>query len=127
MIREREEVEVEDRVPLTQAQRRGLLEAQGYLCGCGCGAKLQVELEGRTMLAAMIDEHVTPLWFGGSNDISNRSMWAVACSAAKTKREAAARAKAKRIWRRLHGEEPPKQKIRSGGFRRDSLSPRNFR
>lgn len=122
-----EDVEIEERVPLTPAQRRQLLEEQRYLCGCGCGRNLRIEIDGRQMLAAVIDEHVVPLWKGGSNALFNRSMWAAECSAAKTKREAGERAKVKRIQRRLRGEEPSKQKIRSAGFRKDPLSPRNFR
>lgn len=120
-------VEIEERVPLTSAQRRRLLEEQRYLCGCGCGASLRVEIDGRFMLAAVIDEHVLPLWKGGKNHLSNRSIWAAPCSAAKTRKEATERAKVKRIQRRLRGEERPKQKIRSGGFRRDPLAARNFR
>jgi hypothetical protein len=123
----REEVEIHERVPLTKAQRRELLERQGYLCGCGCGASLRATINGEVMLAPMIDEHIKPLWGGGTNDLSNRAMWAVECSARKTRREATERAKVLRIRRRLAGEERPKQAIRSRGFARDSLSPRNFR
>src|SRR5690349_7592301 len=99
--REAEDVDIEERVPLTPAQRRQLLDAQGYLCGCGCGRGLRIEIDGRQMLAAVIDEHVLPLWKGGSNALSNRSMWAAECSAAKTKRETSERAKVNRIRRRL--------------------------
>lgn len=73
---------------------------QNYLCGCGCGSALRFEVDGVMVLAPMIDEHMIPLGLLGSNDLSNRQLWAVACSAKKTaKRDIPAIAKAKRLER----------------------------
>lgn len=40
-----------------------------------------------------VDEHVNPLWRGGSNDLANRELWCVPCTKPKTAEEAGQRAK----------------------------------
>lgn len=111
----RDPVEIEERVPLTKAQRRAFLEAQRRLCGCGCGAPL---VDGE-----IIDEHVTPLWRGGTNALSNRALWTAECSAEKTAREATQRGKVKRIQRQANPETRRKspRPLKGRGFDRDPL------
>ncbi|HEX3406379.1 MAG TPA: HNH endonuclease [Caulobacteraceae bacterium] len=83
------------------------------------------KVDGRRLLAAMVDEHVIPLALGGANDIGNRELRCPACAKAKTSKDLKAILKAKRIERRLLGLLKPKPKIRSRPFARDPLSWRN--
>lgn len=48
--------------------------------------------EGRTTIGAVVD-HKRPLWAGGSDDDANKWLLCVPCHDAKTKLEAAARAR----------------------------------
>jgi 5-methylcytosine-specific restriction endonuclease McrA len=121
----RQAVEITERQRLTAAERRGLLERQAYVCA-SCPTKLTLEIEGRVVLGAMVDEHIIPLALGGSNDLSNRALLCPACAKAKTIKDLRAIRKALRIQRRLQGQEPPKQRVRSRGFRRDPLSWRDL-
>jgi 5-methylcytosine-specific restriction endonuclease McrA len=113
-----------ERRKLTAAERRTLLERQGFFCAA-CPTKLTLEVEGGVVLGAMVDEHIIPLALGGSNDLSNRELRCPACAKAKTLKDMKAIRKAERIRRRLRGEEALKQPIRSRGFPRDPLSWRN--
>jgi 5-methylcytosine-specific restriction endonuclease McrA len=117
----RQAVEVTERQRLTAAERRKLLERQTYVCAA-CPTKLTLEIEGRVVLGAMVDEHIIPLALGGSNDLSNRELLCPHCAKAKTLKDLRAIRKAARIQRRLKGEDPPKQRLNSRGFRRDPLS-----
>lgn len=117
-------VDAVERRRLTVVERRALLERQRFICA-GCPTKLTLEVEGRVVLGAMIDEHIVPLALGGSNDLSNRELRCPACAKAKTLKDIKAIRKAERIRRRLQGEAPPKRPIRSRGFLRDPLSWRN--
>jgi 5-methylcytosine-specific restriction endonuclease McrA len=118
-------VEITERRRLTAAERRQLLERQAYVC-TACPTKLTLEIEGRVVLGAMVDEHINPLALGGSNDLSNRELRCPACAKAKTVNDLRAIRKALRIRRRLSGEELPKQRLISRGFRRDPLSWRDL-
>ncbi len=62
-------------------------------------------------------EHVKPLSMGGENRESNLKPALVAAHKAKTKVEAAERAKADAIAKRAAGITAPTQKIKSAGFR----------
>ena len=109
---------------LTAAERRLLLQRQDYRCAA-CSEPLIIEVGGRKLLAAMVDEHILPLALGGSNALANRELRCPACAKAKTSKDLKAILKVKRIRRRLAGEAPAKHKIRSRPFQRDELSWRN--
>lgn len=83
--------QVEARRPLTRREVIELAVRQGGRCGCGCGEKLDAMREG------VIDEHLISLELTGSNDISNRALYRKPCAVAKTKNDATAIAKAKRL------------------------------
>jgi 5-methylcytosine-specific restriction endonuclease McrA len=117
----RQAVEITERQRLTAAERRKLIERQSYVCA-SCPTKLTLEVEGRVVMGAMVDEHVIPLALGGSNDLSNRELLCPRCAKAKTIKDIKAIRKALRIRRRLRGEDPPRQRLTSRGFRRDPLS-----
>jgi hypothetical protein len=82
---------VEARKPLTRREYLQLCIDQMGRCGCGCGVKLDPMGEG------VIDEHVIALELTGTNALPNRSLWRKPCSVEKTKRDAKAIAKAKRL------------------------------
>jgi len=82
---------VEKRRLLTRIEIITLAVEQGGKCGCGCGEKLDAVREG------VIDEHVIPLELTGPNDLKNRALYRKPCAVKKTKGDAAAIAKAKRL------------------------------
>jgi 5-methylcytosine-specific restriction endonuclease McrA len=116
--------ETTPRARLNAAERRILLQRQGFRCAA-CPEPLTLEVNGRIVLAAMVDEHVLPLALGGTNDLANRELRCPACAKGKTSKDLKAILKVKRIQRRLAGEEPRKRQIRSKGFPRDPLSWRS--
>ncbi|KKN17946.1 hypothetical protein LCGC14_0960920 [marine sediment metagenome] len=63
-------------------------------------------------------DHKNPLWCTGTNDADNWQLLCIPCHGAKTKREAAARAKAKRLERRRWEalKKPKGRKMQSRGF-----------
>ncbi len=119
-----EPVETTPRTRLSAAERRILLERQGFRCAA-CSEALTLELNGQTLLAAMVDEHVLPLALGGTNELANRELRCPACAKKKTSKDLKAILKVKRIQRRQAGETPKKREIRSRGFALDPLSWRN--
>jgi len=122
-----EPVEATPRKRLTSEERAALLERQQHRCAGPCRESLARSLVGgKPVLGPMVDEHRVPLELGGSNDLSNRALFCVACANQKTRADRKAIAKAARIRRRLAGEERPKQKIESRGFPRDPWHWRNF-
>jgi 5-methylcytosine-specific restriction endonuclease McrA len=82
----------EDRKPLTPKQRLELFMRQDGLCGC-CSQRLEVK--GHRPVA--VDEHLNPLWRGGSNVLTNRELWCKPCTKPKTAKEATERAKANAV------------------------------
>ncbi len=84
---------VEERNRLTKAQVLELFMRQDGKCPC-CGQQLQTK--GHQPIE-FTDEHVAPLWRGGSNELKNRELWCRPCSGDKTKVEATDRAKMKRV------------------------------
>lgn len=44
-----------------------------------------------------VDEHLEPLWRGGSNVLTNRELWCKPCTKPKTAKEATERAKGNRV------------------------------
>ena len=106
----REAVEIEARKPLTKRQRALFFLDQDGICGCGCGVKMDHEREGT------IDEHVLPLWCGGTNDLTNRKLYRKPCAAEKTSRETTARGKVNRIIAREDGTRRERKQIPSRPF-----------
>lgn len=95
----------EPRKPLTRRETIELAVRQGGRCGCGCGEKLNALTEG------VIDEHLIPLEKMGTNDLANRALFRKPCAVAKTKRDAADIASAKRITAREEGTRRTRQAI----------------
>jgi hypothetical protein len=61
---------------------------------CGnCGQRLEIK-GGKPVC---VDEHLNPLWRGGSNAIDNRELWCSPCTKPKTAKEAGERTKAYRV------------------------------
>lgn len=89
LVTPRDPVVVEKRRPLKRWEIVFLTLDQAGLCGCGCDRPLLCP-EG------FIDEHVMPLWLGGTNDILNRKLYRKGCARIKTDREATWRAKTER-------------------------------
>jgi 5-methylcytosine-specific restriction endonuclease McrA len=44
-----------------------------------------------------VDEHINPLWRGGTNELNNRELWCEPCTKPKTAKEATDRAKGLRV------------------------------
>ena len=97
----------EDRKPLTRKQYAEIYIRQDGKCPC-CGQRL--EIKGGQEVDVW-DEHVTPLWAGGGNDMSNRELWCRPCTKPKTAAEATARAKGNAV-RDKHIGAPVKRKTR---------------
>jgi 5-methylcytosine-specific restriction enzyme A len=94
----------EDRKPLTRKQIAALFLRQDGKCP-NCGQKL--ETKGNRPVE-FIDEHVNPLWRGGSNDLKNRELWCIPCTKPKTAKEAGERAKGLNIRDKHIGAKKPK-------------------
>ena len=83
----------EDRRPLTRKQVAELFLAQDGKCPL-CKQKLQTK--GHVPVD-FIDEHLTPLWRGGSNELPNRGLVCKPCAKVKTSEETSSRAKGYRV------------------------------
>lgn len=106
-----ESVGTTTRKPLTARQKVKLHEDQKGIC----------PLCDRLMVPGekLIDEHLTPLGLGGSNDLGNRALVHATCAYAKTfgaEGDIAKIAEAKRRKARSLGLIAPKRKIQSPGF-----------
>lgn len=113
-------VDATPRKRLTLAERLTILARQDDLCA-GCRETLiWTVIDGKSVYGPMIDEHIVPLWSGGSNDLSNRELRCVPCAKAKTRKEATERAKVMRIQAKLKPRDqwPKAAPIRSRGFQR---------
>jgi len=80
----------EKRKPLTRLQFAKLALKQEGRCA-NCGVKLNFDKP-----RMIVDEHLTPLFSLGSNDLENRALWCVDCAKAKTSNESGDRAKVRR-------------------------------
>lgn len=102
-------IPVEERDKLSRKQVAELYMAQDGRCPL-CGQKLNhkghaefsVIPEGATVNDVIdglefTDEHMQPLWRGGSNGIGNRALVCRACAKGKTAKEAGERAKGIRV------------------------------
>lgn len=106
-----ESVGTTKRKPLTARQKVKLHEDQKGIC----------PLCERPMVPGekLIDEHLTPLGLGGSNDLSNRALVHATCAYAKTfgdEGDIAKIAEAKRRKARSLGLTTTKRPIQSRGF-----------
>jgi hypothetical protein len=81
----------EKRRPLTRAQLAELVLSQMGKCA-SCGERLDFAAKGQ-----VVDEHIQPLFSGGSNETSNRELRCKPCATVKTSAEAPDRAKVRRI------------------------------
>jgi hypothetical protein len=81
----------EKRRPLTRAQLAELVLSQMGKCAA-CGERLDFAGKGK-----VVDEHIQPLFSGGSNETSNRELRCKPCATVKTSAEAPGRAKVRRI------------------------------
>jgi hypothetical protein len=82
---------VEKRKPLTRAQLAELVLSQMGKCA-SCGERLDFAGKGQ-----VVDEHIQPLFSGGTNETSNRELRCKPCATVKTSAEAPDRAKVRRI------------------------------
>ena len=81
----------EKRRPLTRAQLAELVLTQMGKCA-SCGERLDFAGKGQ-----VVDEHIQPLFSGGTNETSNRELRCKPCASVKTSAEAPDRAKVRRI------------------------------
>jgi hypothetical protein len=81
----------EKRRPLTRAQLAELVLTQMGKCAA-CGERLDFAGKGQ-----VVDEHIQPLFSGGTNETSNRELRCKPCATVKTSAEAPDRAKVRRI------------------------------
>jgi 5-methylcytosine-specific restriction endonuclease McrA len=96
----------EERQRLTRKQWADLFLDQDGKCA-NCGQRLEVK---GAREVEIIDEHVEPLWRGGSNDLSNRELWCKPCTRPKTAAEATERAKSNRVRDKHIGAPKPKSR-----------------
>src|ERR1700752_888628 len=83
----------EHRKPLSRKEYVELYMRQDGRCIC-CGQRLEVK-GGQSVIIR--DEHINPLWRGGSNELANRELWCLPCTKPKNAQEATERAKGKRV------------------------------
>lgn len=103
---------VEPRKPLTPKQRLKLLVAnKGRCCICGLPIAGYRERWDDYDLSEIpfIDEHIQPLWRGGTNEWGNRGPAHEACAKKKTAAEATERAKSERVSEFHFGAKRPKR------------------
>jgi hypothetical protein len=81
----------EKRRPLTRAQLAELVLSQMGKCA-SCQQRLDFAGKGQ-----VVDEHIQPLFSGGTNETSNRELRCKPCATVKTSAEAPDRAKVRRI------------------------------
>ncbi len=106
----------EDRKALTRKQTAELFLRQDGRCP-QCGQKLH--MKGHRVVG--VDEHVNPLWRGGSNDLENRELWCQPCTKPKTAGEATQRAKSLSVRDRHIGAKMPSRGFpasRTGRFKK---------
>lgn len=82
----------EEREKLTRKQFVEIYMRQDGRCP-ECSQKL--EMKGGRVVC--VDEHVNPLWRGGSNELKNRELWCRPCSADKTSQETTERTDGYRV------------------------------
>jgi hypothetical protein len=104
----------ERRKALTRKEYVTLFMEQDGRCPV-CGQKLEtkggteVELEPDDPSFKVRDEHVDPLWRGGTNDLRNRQLWCLPCTKPKDASEAGERAKGNDVRDKYIGAPMPKK------------------
>jgi hypothetical protein len=112
----------ERRKALTRKEYVTLFMEQDGRCPV-CGQKLEtkggteIELEPDDPSFNVRDEHVDPLWRGGTNDLRNRQLWCLPCAKPKDAEEATQRAKGYRV-RDKHIKAPVKKQSRQSPYRK---------
>jgi 5-methylcytosine-specific restriction endonuclease McrA len=91
---ERKWIIPEERDRLSKSEIKELFLRQDGLCPL-CGQQLQHKGH---LPVQFIDEHMTPLWKGGSNALHNRALLCKPCALDKTSAEAGQRAKGNRAF-----------------------------
>jgi hypothetical protein len=86
---------VTPRKTLTAKQKLKLFVDHGGIC-CVCGGKIDGVHEAW-------DEHINPLWRGGTNDTDNRGVAHAKCARAKTSHEAGEKARGEKAAERHFG------------------------
>lgn len=107
----------EKRRPLTRAQLAELVLAQMGKCAA-CGERLDFAKKGQ-----VVDEHIQPLFSGGSNDTSNRELRCKPCATVKTSAEAPDRAKVRRIEQGKTQADKREQAKANGTYRKMGARP----
>jgi len=96
-----------NRRPFTAAEKRAIAEkCDGRCVDCGSDA------------GPLDHDHARPVWGGGETSVANGVLRCRDCHAAKTAREATARAKADRIRKRLAGRRVGNHQARNRRARR---------
>lgn len=98
--------EPEKRQRLTRKQHAALYLRQQGKCP-ECGQRLEVK-GGESV--TIRDEHLNPLWRGGTNDLSNRELWCHPCTKPKDAEETTQRAKCLRVRDKHIGAMPKKSR-----------------
>jgi 5-methylcytosine-specific restriction endonuclease McrA len=111
----------ENRKPLSRKEYAEIFLRQDGRCP-NCGQRLNIKGADEV---EVWDEHVRPLWAGGSNNLSNRELWCKPCTKPKTAAEAADRAKSNAV-RDKHIGAPVKRKSRPIPGSRASAWKRKF-
>jgi len=96
----------EDRKPLSRKEYAEIFLRQDGRCPC-CGQRLEVK---GAREVEVWDEHVRPLWAGGTNELCNRELWCKPCTKPKTAAEATARAKSNAVRDKHIGAVKPKSR-----------------
>lgn len=120
----REAVESTPRERLRPREKALILERQHDRCAGPCGESLIWSvIDGKPVYGPMIDEHILPIWLGGSNDLSNRELRCVPCAKAKTREDMKRINKTKRLERDANPEtrRHSPHRLRSRGFQKDPL------
>ena len=91
--------------PLTKLQFGQLVAEQKAMCGCLCGKPLVFEPH------QIRDEHLVQLSMGGSDEVSNRSLYRLQCAKLKAVMDAGRRAKVRSLTKATKKSQKPKAKI----------------
>ena len=100
-------MKIHKREKLKNYQYAQLAFEQQGLCGCQCGQPLEFAPY------KLRDEHLNPLSNGGTNHISNRSLWRLECTKPKDAKDSKGRAKVRSLRKETKKSQKPKKKWQS--------------